>query len=135
MLKTHAMKSETAFLQDLDKPSLHALSYALRHPDTWPAGFVWDFSNCTTCAMGLAHQLWNQIPNGGGAKASVSGAARSFALPYAEAKAIFLGSAEWMPFKTMKAGWLRTKTVCDMDAVTPEMVADQIDKYLAERAE
>ena len=38
----HPTETEALF-QDLSKPSLHALSYALRHPDTWPEGFVWDY--------------------------------------------------------------------------------------------
>lgn len=53
-------KTETERLfANLDKPSLHALSYALRHPDTWPEGFMWNYNQCHQCAMGLAHQLWN----------------------------------------------------------------------------
>jgi hypothetical protein len=46
-------------LADLgDKPSLAALSYALRHPEMWPKGFEWDYSFCHSCAMGLTVQLW-----------------------------------------------------------------------------
>jgi hypothetical protein len=79
---TAKSKTETeALFCDLDKPSLHALSYALRHPDTWPRSFVWDYKKCDQCAMGLAHGLWGTIaettPDTG---ASVM--AREFAIPF-----------------------------------------------------
>jgi hypothetical protein len=41
-----------------NKPSIGALSFALRHPELWPEGFSWDFSQCQRCAMGLAHVMW-----------------------------------------------------------------------------
>src|SRR5689334_13480886 len=93
---------------DLDKPSLHGLSYALRHPDTWPKGFVWNYSKCDQCAMGLAHALWKQIPstdrdNG----ASIM--AHEFGMPYATAQSIFLAQGEtngWCPFHTVVSGRL-----------------------------
>lgn len=106
-------KSETEKLfADLDKPSLHALSYALRHPDTWPDGFVWDYKECDQCAMGLAHCLWRSSIPEADTWNGASIMAKKFAMPYGEAENIFFNHK----------------------AVTPEMVADQIDKYL-ERAE
>lgn len=30
-----------------------ALISALRHPETWPEGFVWNWENCQRCGMGL----------------------------------------------------------------------------------
>jgi hypothetical protein len=44
---------------DLDKPSLRGLAYVLRHPELWPSDFVWEFSDCDACAMGLAFRLWD----------------------------------------------------------------------------
>jgi hypothetical protein len=121
---------------DLDKPSLHALSYALRHPDTWPEGFVWNYGNCANCAMGLAHALWNGIPVVG-PKDGPSVMAHKFAMPWGEAKRIFLGGFDWTPTRTFTKGflwWSERYLKFDLKRVTPEMVADQIDAYLA-RAE
>lgn len=125
--------NESAFLEDLTKPSLHALSYALRHPDTWPKGFVWKYKNCDQCAMGLAHLLWDTIAISNDAERAVSYAASGFAMPYEEARDIFLGEGDWMPLLVEGHLWWKT-TEYDFKRVTPEMVADQIDAYL-ERAE
>lgn len=108
---------------NLDKPSLHGLSYALRHPDTWPEGFVWDYSDCKQCAMGLAHQLWeSEIPQVGNTR-DPSVMARKFAMPYEKAEQIF--------FATHKYNRHYGVFPRSIDSVTPEMVADQIDAYLA----
>ncbi len=131
--KTEAEK----LFQDLSKPSLHALSYALRHPDTWPEDFVWDYRQCDQCAMGLAHALWNSIPEVG-LDNGATVMARSFAMPYKAADAIFFGSSKWLPTKdkvktTGSLWWKEEKVtrVSNLKAVTPDMVADQIDAYLA----
>lgn len=125
MTKLKTKVSESAFLADLDKPSLHALSYALRHPDTWPEGFSWNYTNCGHCAMGLAHKLWSRVPRPY-ADDGTSIMARAFAMPYTEAKKVFFdANCLWgwgkLPYKPMSA-------------VTPENVADAIDRYIA-RAE
>jgi len=129
MTKTITMpKIETEKLfQDLSKPSLHVLSYALRHPDTWPEGFNWNFDNCRECAMGLAHRLWASIPEAKNTATCSTGPSimgRAFAMPYETARDIFMGEGEWT-----RTG-LIFKTQIDFKKVTPEMVADQIDKYL-----
>ncbi len=132
--KSHT-ESEALF-RDPDRPSLHALSYALRHPDTWPKGFVWDYSKCTQCAMGLAHALWNAVPpTTPSTGASVM--AREFAMPYVDARSIFLGSGVkawgWIPKQVQTEGrlwWKKEFLQANHDDVTPEMVADQIDRYL-----
>jgi hypothetical protein len=111
-----------ALFRDLDKPSLHALSYVLRHPDTWPDGFVWDYRYCDQCAMGLAHELWKDkvadtdIYNG----ASIM--ARRFGMAFEEARAIFM-EARGAP----RRYFIGPR---NYDAHTPERVADQIDAYL-----
>jgi hypothetical protein len=138
MLESNCETNEvTRLFADLDKPSLHTLSYALRHPDTWPNGFVWNFQDCKSCAMGLAHELWFASENRPTGKtpdsyhrAAVSAVARRFALPYAEAQRIFLRS-DWA-VKSRMFGLVKEKI--PMSAITPEMVADEIDRYLA-RAE
>ncbi len=128
------IKTESEFLfKDLDKPSLHALSYVLRHPDLWPAGFSWNYNWCHQCAMGLAHQLWKSFPVGAGDhNAGASVMARAFGIPFTEALKIFYGHGDWAPVKNKRYGFLklRSKTVTDFGKVTPDMVADQIDEYL-----
>jgi len=43
--------------------TLRDLSFALRHPDTWPKDFDWNYADCNRCAMGLAHRMWpKQVP-------------------------------------------------------------------------
>ena len=34
-------------------PSVRGLIYVLRHRELWPEKFVWEYTNCVTCAMGL----------------------------------------------------------------------------------
>ncbi len=113
---------------NLDKPSLVGLSYALRHPDTWPADFVWDFGDCEQCAMGLAHRLWDSVPQGANHDGT-SIMARHFNMPFTDAEHIFFGDA----YTRQRLFGLVTSEI-PYKAVTPDMVADQIDKYLS-RAE
>lgn len=121
-------------LSDLGKPSLHALSYALRHPDTWPEGFVWNYGSCERCAMGLARALWRQIPKANN-DSGASIMARQFAMPYGAASSIFMGTdLKWLPTDNFTEGhlwWKRYMRRANYGRVTPEMVAAQIDRYLA----
>lgn len=141
MTKTLSRHDAVKALADsLGKPSLHGLSYALRHPETWPEGFVWDFARCDKCAMGLAYRLWTgkspiDFENGNDSAAAnnrkwSSYSARTFAMPLGEAERIFLNT-EWTrqqrTFLGIPAG--RTPSL-DLEDVTPEMVADEIDRYL-----
>lgn len=92
---------------DLTVPSLEALSYVLRHREHWPKGFEWDFRSCKTCAIGLAADIWQLVPD------------------HYEVAPVFdirIGDAEhlFMP-----------RHISDYRTVTPEHVADQIDLYLA----
>lgn len=122
----HDPNRESEILFSLDKPSLKGLSYALRHPETWPEGFYWDFNDCEQCAMGLAHQLWNFIEfknDDNDNDRAVSAMARKFAMPYKTADEIFMGSGNWN-----KDFLGREKP---FGSITPEQIADQIDKYLA----
>lgn len=123
-VETKSSRTETEKLFALDKPSLENLSYVLRHPDMWPEGFIWNFNHCDSCAMGLAHSLWSAIPSTNRDTGS-SIMARSFAMPHEDANLIFMSARG----KKKILGFIPS-TPYNRD-VTPEMVADQIDKYLA----
>ena len=68
----------------LDIPSLEALSYALRHRELWPSGFVWEFNNCNRCAMGLAWRLWSFVGS-----PELSPISRVFGISYEVADRLF----------------------------------------------
>lgn len=124
-------RTETeALFGDLDKPSLHALSYALRHPDTWPDGFYWDYNRCQKCAMGLAHRLWESYVPWVGIDSGPSVMAKTFSMPYAASKRIFM-DADKHHKDSYLFGMIK---IARMSSITPEMVADDIDAFLA-RAE
>jgi hypothetical protein len=113
---------------DLDKPTLHGLSYVLRHPEMWPEGFYWDYEDCCHCAIGLSDELWSDaVPCTGDGDQPVSDMAKAFAMPYTEAERIFFWANRELP---RKFGLFERKR----QDVTPDFVADQIDAYLA-RAE
>jgi hypothetical protein len=107
------VKVNEAFLKDTDKPSLERLSYVLRHKELWPEGFQWDFSVCVQCAMGMARDLWWK-----GETAGLTEISYKFDLAYPDSKSMFLAPANKWYGKSMRA-------------VTPNMVADRIDAYLA----
>lgn len=100
-----------------DTPSLEALSYALRHQETWPVGFEWDYSTCDTCAMGLTAQLWSAATLPPNAIDVPLWAFVHFRMPSAVSKGIFLRLGQ-------------RRDVRDAN-ITPEHVADAIDAYLA----
>lgn len=93
-------------------------------------GFIWNYNNCDHCAIGLARKLWQQIPDTD-FDTSASIMAKTFAMPYGRVENIFMGTGSWVPTKIEGYLWWE-KFVFDHKAVTPEMVADQIDKYIAE---
>lgn len=97
-------------------PSLKNLSYILRHKEWWPEGFAWDFRYCSHCAMGMCEELWS--------KPTFLLSDAEFC--FEEGNGIFSRPVSmWkMPFRRH---WTR------MEAVTPEMVADRIDAYLASK--
>lgn len=111
-------------LRDLDKPSLANLAYALRHPETWPEGFHWNYGRCDSCAMGLAHELWKAIPNTY-RQTGASVMARSFAMPFRDSERIFLEAWKERTFP---------RNLFLSHNIGPDEVADRIDAYL-QRAE
>lgn len=129
---------------DLESPSLEALSFVLRHPDTWPEGFVWDYSNCNHCAMGMARALW-RITDQSMMEVTVGSSimAKTFGMGFTDSQQIFFGANDERKYKIEKIVWggflgLWRQTLVELvpisrKAVTPEMVADDIDAYLARR--
>lgn len=114
------------------KPSLENLAYCLRHPETWPKGFHWDFNYYSSCAMGLAIKLffpgdeeWKSavdITDGGLSETSII--AKKFAVPFTDAQKIFLhGSRPLGPFNIPTP----------YERITPEMVAKKIERFLAKQ--
>src|SRR5258706_15803969 len=103
-------------LFDLDKPSLTALSYLLRHQEQWPTGFVWNYAWCDKCAMGLARTLWKRdfITNDDNI----------------EQAEIFMMSTFGLGIETIE-DIFENEDYPGMSKITPEMVADKIDTYLA----
>ena len=92
-------------------PSLRALVFALRHKETWPEGFVWDYAHCDNCAMGLAWKMWPQHISQPG----VSEVSNAISANHIDAATVFLGPANMRDR-------LRVKT-----PVTPEHIADQLE--------
>lgn len=108
-----------ALARQAEGPNLPALSYALRHPETWPEGFVWDYGDCRTCAMGLAVKLWGgQVQEE--SYAYLNWISVETSMPYIKARKIFFELGEnWKP------------SYEPYTAITPDDVADAIDQYLA----
>lgn len=89
------------------KPSLRTLAYVLRNPELWPEDFEFYFPAVPTCAMGLCTRLWG-----------LQSAQEALDLSHREATHLF-GNGHYFP-------------VLNAD-VTPEMVADRIDAFVAAR--
>lgn len=107
---------EVERLLAIGEPSLKSLSHVLRHQELWPAGFEWNYGGCDTCAMGLANNLWEEhiiYPDSGAMS-------RAFDINLSVAGRIFGGNDM---FKTYGVDYY--------NKITPEMVADKIDEYLA----
>jgi hypothetical protein len=104
------------------QPSLQALAMALRHPESWPAGFTWNYQKLDNCALGLAGQLWPL-----GSFWSSENAATAFSMPR---------SATYSIFWNAHVGRRRFFGLIPLgrSGVTPAMVADKIDRYLATAA-
>jgi hypothetical protein len=91
---------------DLSVPSYVALSYALRHKETWPKGFTWNYRYCSGCALGLAVGLWPRNVK------------FAYSLPtsvYAEVRAPLRWYSAWVPTLNIR----------------PEHVADALDTWIA----
>jgi hypothetical protein len=96
-------------------PSLRNLAYVLRHEELWPTGFTWNYRYTDCCGMGISQLLWG-----------VDVGCLPDVYTYFRGDLVynlFCKPLSWfkMPFRTYHAR---------MVAVTPEMVADRIDRYL-----
>lgn len=109
--------------RQMDKPSLAALSYALRHPETWPKDFEWDYGYCETCAIGLTVKLWFAGHRGGVDGTTLM--AREFAMPWEAARRIFVQAYRPRNLLDVRNLFSRSPHVN-----SPERVADLIDDYL-----
>ncbi len=103
----------------LDRPSMRALAYVLRHRETWPSEFVWDFATCGNCAMGLSYALWHKLEHP--TAAWFGGVAELLRIPARDAFENFVESNRWSDLKRPK--------------ITPEMIADEVDLYLVTHPE
>lgn len=104
------------------KPSLSVLSFVLRNKELWPKGFEWNFSYCYSCAIGLAYCLWQQVPT-----CHPHNVARAVNIEFMDAYELFMSTPEEAIIHDRKRN-----TVTEIP-VTPEMIADRIDKFLAEK--
>lgn len=127
------VETSTMLREIPDTSGLERLSYTLRHPEMWPTNFVWDFSDCKSCAMGLSFQLWRKLEerlppseqHERRLSAWVGRMAATMEMPYEDAQRIFL-FAKW----AKRHWWNRGP---DFKAITPGMVADEIDRYIISR--
>ena len=99
----------------LNAPSLRSLSAILRNRALWPEGFVWDYGNCETCAMGLAARMWK------GLSPTTSSLGPALEISSAVTDRLFLDVD----------GSIQRRKRVKFDDITPEHVADEIDRYLA----
>jgi hypothetical protein len=103
-------------------PSLSSLSYALRHPETWPDAFFWDYEDCKSCAIGLTCQLWSvSAPQEADVDVRLYLVSQCFRMPIEAARRVFL---EVVP----PWSWRRP---FNRHHVAPEHVAMAIDRYVA----
>jgi|SRR5882672_4744252 len=102
---------------DLSNPTLQNLIYVLRHPDIWPEDFEWNYYSPSTCAMGLAYQLW---PDHIGNTHSHT-MAECFGMDHEDS---------WDIFMDCKAGLFNTIMG---RSPTAKQVANKLEKYLAKQ--
>ena len=100
----------------LASPSVPALIYALRHREVWPEGFEWDFGRCTNCAMGLTWKLWEGIKT-----PLLYTVATNIGLPHEFSREVFFG-------------YNNAYGTDDNREITPEMVADELERLTAPAA-
>jgi hypothetical protein len=96
------------------EPSLKNLAIILRNKQMWPQGFEWDYTRHDTCAIGLARQIW-------GTPDSSFFLSETFNVSEKVTERFFLDA-----HKRAFLGLFRIK----MSKVTPERVANLIDRYL-----
>lgn len=115
---------KTPELDDLKKGlkanTVEGLIYALRHKETWPEGFRWNFASCHTCAMGLRYELW-------GAPNKERRPTTGFAWIDNTVDALNMNrDAAMVIFGTVEC-----YASAPLNRITPEMVADKLEAYAA----
>jgi hypothetical protein len=100
--------------------TLQELSYLLRHQQIWPSDFEWYYGDCKTCAMGLVHRLHGLEQHEEiGLALSLKKMEKIYGIGEEDAGLIF---SAWMLGNHHH------------DDITPEDVADAIDRYLETQA-
>ena len=102
---------------DRTEPTLRDLAYVLRHEETWPEGFRWDYRYADHCGIGLCVQLYGKSP-----------------ASFDEFSGDYDGESVNSIFNT-PVKWYKAPLDCyseRMRMITPEVVADRIDAYLGE---
>ncbi len=109
----------------MDTPSLARLSYLLRHHELWPEDFSWHFDNCECCAMGLASAFWQLDPE---------------QYEWTDCDDVvdchlnMVHTVLGVHKSTCMILFLNERTYgVSSEQVTPNMVADKIDEYLAKQ--
>lgn len=100
-------------------PTLKDLIYVLRHKETWPKGFVWDYKRCSTCAMGLAYEMWPERV----AFYTTTSMMEAFDMPTDAVYDIFIES-----FRGVIPSLFGFTT-------TPEYIAKKLERYLARKSD
>lgn len=108
--------------------TLADLSQRLRHPETWPEGFVWDYGDCASCAIGLAWRLTMPADKRKPADWEIW-LAEQFP-DCGDENGEFLNDAAWHIFFLLHYGH-----DCRPSKITPVMVADAIDAWLDTKGE
>lgn len=104
-----------------------ALIGALRHPETWPPGFEWNFFNCHTCAIGLMHRLMPGAINWG------LPARLTYTAVKDEAESI--GAVLGIPAKDAIYLFADVNSYGEYTEITPQMVADKLEEVHMELCE
>ena len=96
--------------ENLHQHTVRELSFILRNRALWPEGFEWDYTDCRSCAMGLAFRL------GMASLSSSWSMATAFNMSVGVADKIFILANAFFP-------------VARMSDITPEHIADLLDAY------
>lgn len=99
-------------------PTLATLSYALRHPELWPAGFKWNYDLCQSCAIGLVFRMWPDSDDYAGGS-DMLGLMRLLKMSREDAEAIFSNLANRFPRMSHRS------------EITALHVASALDAYAA----
>lgn len=108
--------------------TLADLSWRLRHPETWPAGFAWDYGRCASCAIGLAWRL--TMPTNKRKPKYWEGWLVEQFPDCCNKKSRFLDAVVCSIFFLLHHGH-----DCRPSKITPVMVADAIDAWLDTKGE